>query len=96
MRKEECEYMNFVDILDDAMYSGTELTITTKKRGKMIGIPHSVDEFETDEERFGYVIKINEYMVDTVYIDEIREIITSPILKPEGFIQFTAKLVSGE
>jgi len=87
--------MNFVDMLDDAMYGGTELTITTKKRGKIIGTPHSVDEFETDDERFGYVIKINEYMVDTVYIDEIIEIVTSPIAKPEGFIQFTARLVSG-
>ena len=87
--------MNFVDMLDDAMYGGTELTITTKKRGKIIGTPHSVDEFETDDERFGYVIKINEYMVDTVYIDEIIEIVTSPVAKPEGFIQFTARLVSG-
>ena len=88
--------MNFVDILDDAMYSGAELTITTKERGRMVGIPHSADEFETDEERFGYVIKISEEMVDTVYIDEIIEIITSPISKPEGLIQFTAKLVSGK
>jgi len=87
--------MNFVDILDDAMYNGAELTITTKERGKMIGTPHSADEFETNEERFGYVIKINAHMVDTVYIDEIIEIVTSPISKPEGFMQFTAKLVSG-
>ena len=92
--------MNFVDILDDAMYNGAELAITTKERGEVIGIPHSIDDFETDEDRFGYVIKIsghnNEYAVDTVYIDEIIEIITSPIKRSEGFIQFTAKLVSGE
>ena len=88
--------MNFIDILDDAMHSGTELTITTKGRGKIIGIPHSADEFETDEERFGYVIKISEYIADTIYIDEITEIVTSPVVRPEGFIQFTAKLVSSE
>ena len=88
--------MNFVDILDDAMHNGTELTITTKERGKTIGTPHSVDYFETDEARLGYFIKIDEHLLDTVYIDEIAEIITLAPVNPEGFIQFTAKLVSGD
>ena len=88
--------MNFVDILDDAMYAGTKLIITTKKRGQIIGVPHNADEFEADEERFGYVINIAPYEMITVFIDEIAEITTSPIAKPEGYIQLTAKLVSGE
>ena len=88
--------MNFVDILDDAMYSGRDLVITTKARGKIIGIPHSVDEFETDEERFGYVIKVSEYMVDTVFIDEITEITDHipEVVKP--ILHDNLRLVSGK
>ena len=88
--------MSFADILDNAMYNETELLIKTKERGQITGIPHSVDHFETDDERFGYFIKIGENLLDNVFIDEITEIIASPISRPEGFIQFTAKLVSGE
>jgi hypothetical protein len=88
--------MSFVDILDDAMYAGTKLIITTKERGQIIGVPHRTDEFETDEERFGYVIDISPHWMMTVFIDEITEITTSPVLKPEGFIQLTARLVSGD
>ena len=87
--------MTFELILDDATYSGAKLEITTKLRGKIIGIPHSVD-FETENDRLGYNIDIDEYTQDTVYIDEIVEIVTSPILKPEGYIQLTARLVSGD
>jgi len=99
MKEEEGEIMSreiFVNMLDDAMYAGTKLIITTKERGKIIGVPHSVDHFDTDDDRWGYVIEIGEHLVDTAYIDEITEIVTSPVPKPEGFIQVTAKLVSGE
>ena len=70
--------MDFVAILDDAMYKGQELIITTKGRGQIIGVPHMVDYFDTDDERFGYVITLREpvgiFTVDTVFIDEIAHI----------------------
>ena len=66
--------MAFIDMIDGAMYSGAKLLIATKERGHVVGIPHSVDEFETSENRLGYVIKIDDYAVDTVFIDEISEI----------------------
>ena len=86
----------FVNILDDAMHSGTKLSVKTKERGQITGIPHSVDYFDTDDNRWGYVIEVSEHLVDTAYIDEIVEIVTSPIAQSKGYVQLTAKLVSGE
>ena len=88
--------MTFGDILDVAMYAGTKLIITTKERGQIVGIPHRTDEFESDENRFGYVIDISPHWMDTVFIDEITEIVTSSAAQPKGHVQLTAKLVSGE
>jgi hypothetical protein len=88
--------MSFIDMLDDAMHEGTKLIIITKERGKYIGVPHNVDEFEADEERLGYVVDVGGDIFAIIFLDEIVEITTSPISRPEGFIQFTAKLVSGE
>jgi hypothetical protein len=96
MKGEGGDKMTFVDILDIAMYAGTRLIITTKERGQVIGIPYRTDEFETDEERFGYVIDISPHWMDTVFIDEIIEITTSPSVRPEDSIQLTAKLVFKE
>jgi hypothetical protein len=87
--------MTFEIILDDATYSGRKLEITTKTRGKIIGIPHSVD-FETEDDRLGYNIDVDEYTQDTVYLDEITEIITLPSAEAKAYIQLTAKLVSGD
>ena len=66
--------MTFADILDSAMYNSEKLIITTKERGQIIGVPHSIDDFQTDDERFGYFIDIDEYTQDTAYIDEIVSI----------------------
>ena len=41
--------MPFVDTLDMAMYCDEKLIITTKERGQIIGKPHSIDDFESDE-----------------------------------------------
>ena len=78
--KEGDRIMSFVDILDDAMYRETELLITTKERGQIIGVPSSVDYYDTDDERFGYFIRIGEHLLDNVFIDEITEIITADTL----------------
>jgi len=72
--------MTFVDILDAAMYGGQKLIISTKERGQIIGVPHSIDDFETDENRFGYVIRTGEHEVDTAYIDEIVSIIAGELI----------------
>jgi len=66
--------MLHADILDKAMYDRKSLIILTKDRGKIIGMPHAVDEFETDDERLGYFIEIGDHLLDTVYLDEITEI----------------------
>jgi len=62
------------DILDDAMYKEIKLAITTKERGFIIGIPHNVDEFDTDPDRLGYFIMIDLHFGDTVFLDEITAI----------------------
>jgi len=72
--------MTFVDILDVAMHSGEKLIIATKNRGQIIGVPHSIDDFQTDEERLGYFIDIDEATQDTVYIDEIVSIATHELI----------------
>ena len=74
------DLMTFVDILDMAMYNGIKLVIATKERGQIVGVPHSVDDFETVESRLGYNIDIDEYTQDIAYIDEITSI-TSHRLK---------------
>ena len=80
MREEESEIMTFVDILDIAMYSGKKLIITTKERGQIVGVPHSIDDFQTDEERFGYFIDIDEHFQKTAYIDEIVSITAGDLI----------------
>jgi len=62
------------DILDDAMYNDVKLSITTKERGIIVGIPHNVDEFDADPDRLGYFIMIEPSLGDTVFLDEIIEI----------------------
>jgi len=49
---------------------------------------------ELIKENLDYDYLVNDYTQER--IDEIVEIITSPISIPQGFIQFTAKLVSGK
>jgi len=66
--------MAFVDILDDAMYSGRKLEIITKSRGTITGTPDAVDEFDSDPERLGYYLSLGDGWSDTVFLDEIVEI----------------------
>jgi hypothetical protein len=82
--------MTFSDILDAAMYSGEKLIITTKERGQIIGIPHSVDDFQTDDMRFGYFIDIDEHTQDTVYVDEIASITVGELIIVNRTERFTA------
>ena len=66
--------MPFVDILDNAMYKRTKLSITTKVRGVIKGIPAYLDDFISDPERLGYCLDIGEHEADTVFLDEIVSI----------------------
>jgi len=92
--------MVFTAILDEAMYAKQKITVFTKERGKIIGVPYCVDEYESDPERLGYCLQTGKHEEDTVYLDEIIEINNNDFVmtsaKPEGFIKFTVKLVSGE
>jgi len=68
------EDMSFVDILDSAMYKKARLSITTKTRGIISGVPAYLDDFISDSERLGYCLDISESEADTVFIDEIESI----------------------
>jgi hypothetical protein len=70
----------FVNILDDAMYNGISLVIVTKERGIISGVPHSIDDFESDEDRFGYYIRVGEHDLTTAYIDEIESIMIGELV----------------
>ena len=79
--------MGYLEMLEEFEYKKTKIIITTKNRGEFIGIPHSPDECETDEERFGYFIEIGDHMLDTVYLDEIVSICEydeTVLLIPQG------------
>lgn len=62
------------DILDNAMYEELKISIKTKKRGTITGVPHNVDEFDADPNRLGYFIMLEPLLGDTVFLDEIVEI----------------------
>jgi len=66
--------MVFTAILDEAMYAKQKITVFTKERGKIIGIPYCVDEYDSDPERLGYCLQTGKHEEDTVYLDEIIEI----------------------
>ena len=70
----------FVNILDDAMYNGIKLAILTKERGTITGIPHSIDDFESDEDRFGYYVRVGEHELITAYLDEIESIVIGDLI----------------
>ena len=65
---------DFQVILEQAAFAGKKVAIATKERGIVTGVYHSVDEFETDPDRLGFVIVLDVHSADTVFIDEINEI----------------------
>ena len=66
--------MTISEILENSMYKRQELIIMTKTRGEIRGVPHALDEFNTDPNRLGYYIEIGEYLDDVVFLDEITGI----------------------
>ena len=66
--------MEFDDILDEAMYGGVKLIVTTKSRGEIEGVPTYLDDFISDPERLGYCLDVGRHESDTVFLDEIVEI----------------------
>ena len=86
----------FQIILEQAAFTGKKVSIKTKERGIVSGMFLAPDEFDTDENRYGFQIETGEHELDVVFIDEITEIITLPSAEAKVFVQLTAKLVSGE
>ena len=86
----------FQIILEQAAFSDKKVSIKTKERGIVSGIFLAPDEFDTDPDRYGFQIETGEHELDIVFLDEITEIITLPSTESKGFVQLTAKLVSGE
>ena len=58
-------------MLEKAEFARETVTITTHERGQIVGVPHSVDELESDPERLGYNIEVKPHYLDTVFFDEI-------------------------
>ena len=71
--------MSIYETLNEAICNQKELSIETKKRGTISGVPHSIDEFDTDENRLGCNIWVSEQKVDTVYFDEIVSIVSAQV-----------------
>jgi len=69
---------DFFGILDTAKSAGAKLSILTKERGVIIGIPHNVDEYDADPERLGYFVMLEPHLGDTVFLDEIVDIKVVP------------------
>ena len=86
--------------LDDAMYTGKTLSITTKERGIIVGTPYSVDELETDENRMGYCIEVEPHLIDTVFFDEVVAIdeikFTVSVTADDGNVCATVKAHKSE
>jgi len=65
--------MSIYESLNDAIYEQKKIAIKTKER-IIIGVPHSFDEFDTDDTRLACSILINELTVETVHLDDIESI----------------------
>ncbi|MDR1704183.1 MAG: hypothetical protein LBS19_05815 [Clostridiales bacterium] len=68
---------DYADILDRAMYMKSIVRITTKEKGVITGMPVGVDEYDTDEDRLGYYIIISHGEMDTVYLNDVIEVIVN-------------------
>jgi len=85
----------FPELLDYAMYEQKKLKVRTKSRGEITGVPVCLDDFITDSERLGYILKVGDHEEDTVYLDEILEITEyDPVLFFD--LQYSTPLVSGK
>jgi len=70
---------DFQVMLEKAAFAGRLVEIKTKDRGVIIGKYIGTDEFDTDEERFGFFIdSINDGLGYSVYIDEIVDVKVIP------------------
>jgi len=68
--------MTIYAIINDAIYSQTEIVVELKDRVYVVGVPHAFDEFDTDEDRLGVEIWVNENIVQIVFLDEIMSVST--------------------
>ncbi|MCL2634911.1 MAG: hypothetical protein FWD34_10425 [Oscillospiraceae bacterium] len=69
---------DFQVILENAAFAGCLVEVLTKDRGLVKGEFVGVDEFDTDDERFGFFIDTIDGWADSVYLDEIIDIVVLP------------------
>ena len=62
-------------ILEQSAFDGNKVSIKTRNRGVITGHFSGVDEFDTDSERYGFYVDTSEYEYDTVFLDEIVDIV---------------------
>ena len=67
--------LDYQIMLEQAAFDGKKVQIRTKDRGVISGMFTGVDEFDTDSERFGFYLSIEPYFYDTVFLDEIVDIV---------------------
>ena len=68
--------MTIFSLINDAMYEQKEIVVETKDHKFIIGVPHSLDEFDTDEERLGVSVWIDDTTVKMIFLDEIISVYT--------------------
>jgi hypothetical protein len=68
----------FQVLLEQAAFAGCLAEIKTKDRGVIVGDFIGVDAFDTDEDRYGFFIDLENGWGDSVYLDEIVDIKVIP------------------
>jgi len=66
--------MTSIGKLNDAMCNRQVVKITTKKQGTVTGIPHSMEEYDSERDMAGCAIWIDENTVELVYYEDIISI----------------------
>ena len=65
----------FQIMLEESAFDGNKVQITTKNRGVITGMFAGLDEFNTDSEKLGFCIDIDEHEYDVIFPDEIVSIV---------------------
>jgi len=62
-------------VLEQSAFDRKEVSIRTSSRGVITGMFLAPDEFDADPDRYGFQIEIAPQELDTVFLDEIVDIV---------------------
>ena len=77
-------------MLEEAAFAGCLVDVFTKNRGTVRGNFSGVDEYATDDERYGFFIDTIDGLADSVYLDEITDVRIIPRFGTFSELQQTA------